>query len=258
MKPFTSRIFDNVPAWVSAIVGVWLLAFLYLGVRWARFEEARLTPSLKLLEQQDKMVGDSLLNWQPLRELKKQDLWSFKSGLQTTAADKKTFYQMGIDLHEEKRLLDKQWDIIVTSLIFDSTSQALILEKDDVPIERVFVAESSPLIFQSTVPTNPPLTVPAKCRITSKERFAHPERGSAVMMDGVLQWTPPQVGNSVRSNALGEYVIFTNSALILHGPPKNAASHEAYPHACLTLSLKDAKNLYQKTYIGTIIQLREK
>jgi hypothetical protein len=61
------------------------------------------------------------------------------------------------------------------------------------------------------------------------------------------------VGTSVRSNALGEYVLFTNSKLVLHGPPRNAADHEAFPHLCLGLSLDAARNLYRHSFIGTKI-----
>ena len=100
-----------------------------------------------------------------------------------------------------------------------------------------------------------PGTLPATVRIISKERFAHPERGKSEEVNGTLQWVPPQVGTSVRSNALGEFVIFTNSALILHGPPLDAETHEKFPHICLGLDQEAARRLYRGSFIGTKISL---
>ena len=71
----------------------------------------------------------------------------------------------------------------------------------------------------------------------------------------MLTWNPPQVGQSVRSNALGEFVIFTNSNLIIHGPFKKAEEHDAYPHACVGLSLRDARRLYRGSFIGNRVSL---
>lgn len=92
--------------------------------------------------------------------------------------------------------------------------------------------------------------------IISKERFAHPERGKSEQVDGQLQWEPPQVGSSVRANALGEFVMFTRGSLILHGPPKKAEEHKAFAHYCLGLSLAVARRLYNSCYIGTKIVIK--
>jgi len=97
--------------------------------------------------------------------------------------------------------------------------------------------------------------LPNVVKITSKERFAHPERGKVDKENGALVWTPPQVGTSIRSNALGEYVMFTDSGLVLHGPPLKKEEHEKFPHVCLGLPLSTAKALYRKSYIGTKILL---
>ena len=97
--------------------------------------------------------------------------------------------------------------------------------------------------------------LPSTVRIVSKERFAHPERAKSEMVNGQLQYTPPQVDTSVRSNALGEYVMFTNSRLILHGPPLNSDDHEKFSHICLGLDLDAARKLYNSSFIGTKIIL---
>ena len=75
------------------------------------------------------------------------------------------------------------------------------------------------------------------------------------MVNGQLQWTPPQVGTSVRARALGEFVMFTNSKLILHGPPISEEDHARFPHICLGLDRETARKLYHSSFIGTRIQL---
>ncbi len=97
--------------------------------------------------------------------------------------------------------------------------------------------------------------MPRAAAIMSKERFAHPERPRSEQVGGQLQWEPPQVGTSVRANALGEYVMFTREGLVLHGPPLRAAEHEAYPHLCLSLPAATAARLYAKSFVGTKIAL---
>ena len=95
--------------------------------------------------------------------------------------------------------------------------------------------------------------MPSPARIVSKERFAHPERAKLEESGGSLEWSPPQVGTSVRANALGEHVMFTSGPLILHGPPRKKAEHDSFPHLCLGLSARAAQKLYAQSFIGTKI-----
>jgi hypothetical protein len=100
--------------------------------------------------------------------------------------------------------------------------------------------------------------LPQTLWIVSKERFAHTERGVSEQKDGKLQYEPPQVGTSVRANALGEFVMFFTGGLILHGPAKRLADHKAFPHYCAGLSLGAAKKLYLETFIGTKLVFKKK
>ncbi len=113
------------------------------------------------------------------------------------------------------------------------------------------------IAFTSTQPVTDAHIKSKYLRITSKERFAHPERGKAEEKDGVLTWTPPQVGESARSNALGEFVLFTNSGIIIHGPFKKEPEHAAYPHVCLGLSREDAARLYRGSFIGNRVYFQK-
>jgi len=153
-------------------------------------------------------------------------------------------------LQEEKRLLEKQWEIMITYLMVDGVSQRIKLMRGTQVIESYDIIFGIPQVFGDELKPSPNVV-----RMTSKERFAHPERGKSEKIGDQLVWNPPQVGTSVRSNSLGEYVMFTNSDLILHGPPLKKEDHQAFPHTCLGLPLSTAKTLYQKTFIGTKISI---
>ena len=172
-------------------------------------------------------------------------------------------------LQEERRLLEKQLEIMTTYLVVNPSLQRVFLMRDGqvlqsylisyIPLRSFPSAES--LLASTTSPIAAPLKpetpihLPNVVRIVSKERFAHPERGKSEEVNGHLQYTPPQVGTSVRSNALGEFVMFTNSKLIIHGPPLNTEDHEKFPHICLGLDLEAARKLYRGSFIGTKVIL---
>jgi hypothetical protein len=99
--------------------------------------------------------------------------------------------------------------------------------------------------------------LPKLATIVSKERYAHAERGKSEVASGRLDWEPPQVGTSARARALGEHVLFTREGLIIHGPPLDKAEHEAYPHLCLSLPAATAARLYERSFIGTRVLLKQ-
>jgi hypothetical protein len=187
-----------------------------------------------------------------LRNLKAKDVENLKAGLASSAQSKRVFFEAGLALQEEKRLLEKQQEIMITWVRVDPQERKIVILRGELPIQQFDLGYSSPAALGGEK-----RALPASCQIVSKERFAHPERGKLEEKDGVLQWIPPQVGTSVRSNALGEFVVFTNGPLILHGPPKKQAEHDSFPHVCLGLTLRGAKQLYQDTFIGTRVTLKK-
>jgi hypothetical protein len=233
-----------------AATGVVLLFTMQAAYHVMQTRAAELDAGLQSLIQARDQSALAASHFRGLAELKTQDLNNFKRGMANLAQSNKTLFEAGLSLHEEKRLLEKQWEIMTTYLSVDPALQRIFLMRGDQPLES-YLIHYVPIKALGGVPT----TVPNVVRIISKERFANPERGISEMVNGKLQWEPPQVGTSVRSNALGEYVLFTNSKLILHGPPVNPVDHEAFPHLCLGLSLEAARNLYQHSFIGTKILL---
>lgn len=203
------------------------------------------------LSAPEKRLARELSETLALRDLKEKDLVRFKEGLTKLAESKRTVYEGGLLLQEDKRLLEKQWEIMTTWLMVDEAAGKVHLMRGEQALESHAVEHSPARAFGWDA--KPPAAVE---RIVSKERFAHPERGRYLEADGKLQWTPPQVGVSTRSAALGEFVMFTSGSLILHGPPLRPREHEEFPHYCLGLPTATARKLYASGSIGTKILIK--
>lgn len=245
-----TRLSEKVSFLAVGVIAGCILFFGYLTYHVLQQKSAPIFQNLQHVRQVAEQSELAVNHFQTLADLKANDTDAFKAGVSNIAQSNKTLFETGLSLHEEKRLLDKQFEIMTTYLTLDTALQRIFLMRGDQALESYFIGYVPLKAFAGS-----PVNFPRAVRITSKERFAHPERGKAEMVDGNLQWEPPQVGNSVRSNALGEYVIFTNSKLIIHGPPRNSFDHESFPHICLGVSLTAARNLYQRTFIGTKVIL---
>lgn len=206
---------------------------------------------LASLEAVSEEARQNLADLSSLRDLRRRDLERFKNTLGGLTKSRRALYEGGLQLQEEKRHLEKLWEIMTTYLLIDEETKKVHLMRGDQALESHPIGYTPVQLFGEG--TKPPLPAAA---ITSKERFAHPERPKAEQVDGQLQWEPPQVGTSARANALGEFVIFTRGSLILHGPPAKAEEHAAFPHACAGLSLPVARRLYGHTYLGTKVAIR--
>jgi hypothetical protein len=251
MSSDIQRLVRRVPGALIAGLAVLLLASLQ-GARswlWSKALEAE-----QQAEDIDEAVDDAsaeLDQARSLRDLRRRDLAGFKAGLPGAAQSRRAVYEAGLGLQEEKRLLEKQWEIISTYVQVDAAERKVHIMRGDQSLE------SFPLLYEGpTLLGGETRNLPAVVEIVSKERFAHPERGKSETVNGKLEWTPPQVGSSVRANALGEYVIFTRGPLVLHGPPRLEEDHRKFPHACLGLSLRAARRLFEQTYIGTKIYVK--
>ncbi len=209
--------------------------------------QAELSSLAEVLEQSSESLGDAT----SLRDMKLRDLERFKTELSKLTNSRRALYEGGIQLQEELRVLEKQWEIVSTYLLVDEGDRKIHLMRGDQSLESYPIGFVPPEVFGEGATAPPPVSV-----IISKERFAHPERPKSEQVDGQLQWEPPQVGTSQRANALGEYVMFTRGSLILHGPPKKAQEHTAFAHYCLGLSLAVARRLYESCFIGTKIVIK--
>ena len=232
-------------------LAVWAMALAMLGALhgargwlWTKTIEAE--EHEETLEEAVEDTSAELEQSKALRDLKRKDLEGFKAGLPGAAQSRRAVYEAGLSLQEEKRLLEKQWEILSTYVLIDGADRKIHLMRGDQSLE------SFPLLYDGpTMLGQESRVVPGVTEIVSKERFAHPERGKSETINGKLEWTPPQIGSSVRANALGEYVIFTRGPLILHGPSTNEEDHRKFAHVCLGLSLRAARALFKDTYIGT-------
>ena len=230
-----------------AIAAAVILANI-LGSARVKKETLALQNDLDLLRTADDRAAETAGGLRSLNQLKVQDIQNLKNGLSDLAKSSKSLYEAVLSLQEEKRVLEKQYKIMTTYLEIDEEGKKISLMSGEQALQAF------PMGYPAVTALGGekrPLSPPA--RIVSKERFAHPERAKLEESEGQLEWEPPQVGTSIRANALGEHVMFTAGPLILHGPPKKKAEHDSFPHLCLGLSAAAAQKLYSQSFIGTKI-----
>ncbi|MBI4387000.1 MAG: hypothetical protein HY551_06430 [Elusimicrobia bacterium] len=218
---------------------------------WLTRELTAARGALSNVQAANARMTSAVEEYQSLRALRGHDVDRLHRDISYLTRSRKTSVETTLKIQEEHRLLEKQWEVMTTYLFLDEPTRKIHLMRGLQSLESYAVSHAPPRAYGDDTPL-PPLA-----RVTSKERFAHPERGTyQEQADGQLLWAPPQAGTSVRANALGEYVIFTDSTLILHGPPRNPVEHENFPHHCLGLSLPVAQKLYAKSFIGAKILLK--
>lgn len=187
---------------------------------------------------------------QALRDAVARDLARAKTGAASLSRSRKALFEGGLAVSEEKRLLEKQWEIMTTYLLVDAVNDRVQVMRGEQAFETWPLAGSIPRAVGSVK------ALPKIATVISKERYAHAERGKSEQVGGRLDWDPPQVGTSARARALGESVLFTREGLIIHGPPLDKSEHEAYPHLCLTLPAATARRLYERSFIGTRVMIK--
>ncbi len=238
-------------AWVAA-AGLGVILALQTAIVWVRARAERRLADAASAEEALDDASMALSENASLLDLRAKDLSRFKNDLSKLTRSRRALYEGGLQIQEEFRLLQKQWEIMTTYLLIDEDARKISLMRGEQALETYAIGYP-PEAFGGEAKPPPPLSA-----IVSKERFAHPERGKSETVDGQLQWEPPQVGTSVRANALGEFVMFTKGSLVIHGPAKKTAEHLAFPHYCIGLSLSVARRLYQLSYMGTKIKIVKK
>ncbi len=233
-----------------AVAGLAVLIVMQGAVRVLRQRALAQRAAAAALEPAADDAAEALADAQSQRRQRFKQLASFMRGLPKLAEDRRQIYEDGLALQEEKRLLEKQLEIMTTYLLVDPDKHQVSLMRGDQALETYKIGAEAPKAYGAAAA---PAIVDA---VVSKERFAHPERPKSEQVDGQLQWEPPQVGTSARASALGEFVVFTHGSLIIHGPARQRGAHEAYPHICLQLPLAVARKLYAETYIGTKILIK--
>lgn len=231
-------------------VGTLLLVSLWMTGRWvaarsasAAGERAALTVSREDLEL-------DLAERTALRDLVTKDFARAKLSAASLTKSRKALFEGGLAASEEKRLLEKQLEIMSLWLRVDEEGDKLHFVRGDQIAESLPLSGARPRAVGGET-----RALPKSATIVTKERFASPERPKSEQVGGQLQWEPPQVGTSVRASALGEFVVFTKEGLVIHGPPLKQAEHEAYPHLCLTLPTAAARRVYTQSFVGTKVLL---
>ncbi len=188
---------------------------------------------------------------QTMRDSLARDLAQAKQNAATLSRSRRVLFEGGLAISEEKRLLEKQWEIMTTYLLVDLANDRVQIMRGEQAYETWPLGGQKPRIVNNPISASLMLAT-----IISKERYAHTERGKSEQIDGRLDWQPPQVGTSARASALGEAVMFTKEGLILHGPALKRPEHENYPHICLELPRATARRLYSRSFIGTHVMIK--
>ena len=240
----------------APLFGLIAVGALFLFIPWslqswltahARITAGEADAALVALDDLDQEISER----QALRDLVARDLAVAKKSAASLSVSRRALFEGGLAVSEEKRLLEKQWEIMTTYLLVDVEGGRVQVMRGEQAFETWPLGGSMPRSVGGEKKV-----IPRVSTIVSKERFAHAERGKSEVTGGRLDWEPPQVGTSARARALGEHVLFTREGLIIHGPPLDKAEHEAYPHLCLTLSAATARRLYDRSFIGTRVLIK--
>jgi hypothetical protein len=227
------------------LMGCWMLeSWLTARARLTAGDQEAAAVALNDLQQE---VSER----QALRDLVTRDLNRAKQNAASLSRSRRALFEGGLALNEEKRLLEKQWEIMTTYLLVDLKNDRVQVMRGEQAYETWPLEGSRPRASGGDTHSIPKLAT-----IVTKERFASPERGKSELTGGRLDWEPPQVGTSLRASALGENVLFTKEGLVLHGPPLKQSEHDAYPHLCLTLPAATARRLYARSFVGTRVMIK--
>ena len=233
-----------------AVAGGAVLASLWLMGRWVSAHAAIAADERMALSVAREDLELDLAERQALSDLVSRDFARAKISAATLSRSRKALFEGGLALSEEKRLLEKQLEIMSLWIRLDEEADKIHLMRGDQIAQSLLLDGARPRAVGGE--TRP---LPKSATILTKERFASTERPKSEQVGGQLQWEPPQVGTSVRASALGEFVLFTREGLVLHGPPLKSAEHEAFPHLCLSLPRAVAARLYTQSFVGTKILL---
>lgn len=238
--------------WKQLIVAGLALLCLMRGVElWLRVSERAAADNRDAARAAESEFADDLSERRSMRDLIAETLVKTKANAANLSRSRKAIFEGGLALSEEKRILEKEWDILTTYLVVDPEMDKIFVMHGDSAFETWPLDHA-----RATAVGKETRALPKFATIISKEKFAHPERGKSDVVGGKLDWDPPQVGTSARARALGEDVLFTREGLIIHGPPLDKAEHDAYPHLCLTLPLATARHIYARSFIGTRIYFK--
>jgi hypothetical protein len=232
-------------AGAAVLTGMWMID------RWVKSWALIAADERAVLSVAREDLELDLAERQALRDFVSKDFARAKASAASLSLSRRALFEGGLAASEEKRLLEKQWEIMSLQIRLDEAVDKVHLIHGEQISESLALAGAKARVIGGE--TRP---LPASAAINSKERFASPERPKSEQIGAQLQWEPPQVGASVRASALGEFVLFTKEGLIIHGPPLKKAEHEAFAHLCVSLPLPAARRLYQQSFVGTRILLK--
>jgi hypothetical protein len=252
VESLLSRLDERVSAPALLAAGLVVLACAGMLESWVSARAVRAEAQVAAVREARENLDEELAERRAIQDLVTADLARAKANARDQSRSRRSMFEGGMALSEERRLLEKQWEIMTTYLLVDVGAGKLSVMRGRQTIESWPLDGAAPRAVGGD--TRP---LPRLATIVSKERWAHPERGKSEVVGGQLEWDPPQVGTSARARALGEDVLFTKEGLIIHGPPLSREEHEAYPHLCLSLPKGLARRVYADSFVGTRVLIQD-
>src|SRR5437016_1353376 len=105
---------------LTAAVAVFLVVSLHAAGTRLNAEAARARTAAASLDAAASGVEEALDGARVLRDLKARDLASFKAGLARLTGSRRALYEAGLELQDEKRQLEKLWEVLTTYLLVDA------------------------------------------------------------------------------------------------------------------------------------------
>lgn len=244
----TENIAKEIPEGLLLALAAGALVLLWLAGSQVSVKAGIVRADAASLAQAVTTSASALEELRAIKDLKLRDAENNKNTLKAMAKSKKIVYAAGMSLQEEKRLLEKQLEIMTSYLEIKEETGKISLMRGDHSLKD-YPLRYSPVRFFGPGKQ----AMPSYSRIVSKERYAHPQRGKVEELNGNISWEPPQAGKDPRSGGLGAFVIFTDGPLVLHGPAPKKELHEAFPHACAGISAYAAQKLFENSFIGNKI-----
>src|SRR5258708_16660341 len=121
-----------------------------------------------------------------LEAVKTTDLERLKAGISGHALSQKSLFESGLSLQEERRLLEKQLEIITTTLFINPALQRIFLMRAEQPLQSYLLSYIPLRSFGGA-----PVILPPTVRILSKERFPHPEPAKSHTLNAPPPALPP-------------------------------------------------------------------
>src|SRR5438105_2941528 len=107
-----SRLYERARGWEVTVAAALVLISLYGARQWLGVRIRETDATAQALSHGFAPLDQEFAHYQTLVDLKARDVAQFKAGFSDQARSRKTLFESGLSLQEERRLLEKQYDLL--------------------------------------------------------------------------------------------------------------------------------------------------